>query len=160
MVAKVGQHLGIFCPYIGVYSLEMNDDFITTADFGSLLGVKPRRARQILAEAAAVGFQLEADRYGTRLVPRPLAFALKAAHAAGRDVAALRLDVSLHAFLARDARAVEPDAIDVLIYTAAEVAIVREAVGALTAAAGGLNGGDYQAPAWTNLGLPDPRLGL
>lgn len=142
----------------------VTDDFYSTNDFSSLLGVKPRRGRQILAEAEAVGFQLEADRNGSRLVPRKLAVAIKAAHAAGREVAALRLDASLSAFLARDARAVEPDPLDVLIFTATELAIMREAIAALSAAAAaaaaGLVGGDFKPPVWSNLGLPDPRLGL
>lgn len=123
------------------------NDYLTPAQLASFLGVRERTTRGILAELEALGFRLEQGAHGARLCPAKLAAAIKATRTQQREVASLRLDPGLNGFLARDARGVEPDPLDVLLYTATEVAVVREAVGALTAAAGGLVGGDYRAPA-------------
>ena len=139
----------------------MNDDLLLPGDFAALMGVRPRRGRQILAELEAVGFRLEPDNRGARQVPRQVAEAAKAAHQAGRELASLRLNVALTPFLARDARGVEPDSLDVLIYTAVEVSIVREAIALLSEALStGAQRSSYRALSFKNSSLPDPRQGL
>ena len=139
----------------------MNDDLLLPGDFAALMGVRPRRGRQILAELEAVGFKLEPDNRGARQVPRQVAEAAKAAHQAGRELASLRLNVALTPYLQRDVRGVEPDALDILIYTACEVAIVREAVAVLAEAlTTGASRSSYRDLSFKNAGLPDPRQGL
>lgn len=135
----------------------MNDDLLLPSQFAAFMGVRERRGRQLLAELEAVGFVLTPDNRGARQVPRQVAEAAKAAHQAGRELASLRLNVSLTPHLARDSRGVEPDSLDVLIFTAVETAIVREAVAVLSEA---LRTGTHRPLSFKNASLPDPRNGL
>ncbi len=139
----------------------MNDDLLLPSQFASYMGVRERRGRQLLAELEAVGFVLTPDNRGARQVPRPVAEAAKAAHRAGKELASLRLNVALTPYLARDARGVEPSALDTLIFTAVEVAICREAVAVLAEALStGAQRSSYRALSFRNASLPDPRQGL
>ena len=137
------------------------DDFLYPTEFGAVLGVRERQVRKILGELVVLGFKLGVGRGGVRLCPRPLAAAVKAARERGKELSALRLDPSLEAFLARDARGVEPDGLDMLIFCAAEHAILRETLGALaeTVRTALPNAGNRMAN-FKALGLPDPRNGL
>lgn len=144
--------------------MDANDsvnDYLRPAEFAALLGVKPRRARQLLGELEALGFAFQPDMHGARLCPRPVAAAALSAHQAQREMVTLRLDPTLTPFLARDARGVKPDPLDVLIFVAAELAIVREAVSAVAettrAALPHMAG---RTPNWRSLNIPDPRSGL
>lgn len=137
------------------------NDYLRPGELASYLGLRDRQTRKVLAELESLGFKLEASPGGMRLCPPQLAAAVRAARAQQRDLAALRLDPSLTAFLARDVRGVEPDPIDVLIFTATEVAICREAIGALSEAlTTGASRSSYRALSYKNVGLPDPRNGL
>ena len=139
----------------------MVEDLLLPAQFAALMSVRERRGRQLLAELEALGFVLTPDNRGARQVPRQVAEAAKAAHQAGRDLASLRLNVALTPYLARDVRGVEPDSLDVLIYTAVEVSIVREAVAVLAEAlTTGASRSSYRALSFRNASLPDPRQGL
>ena len=147
-------------PHKRVYGQGVND-YLRPAELGAFLGLKERRTRTVLGELEALGFKLEAAAGGVRLCPPQVAAAVKAYRAQGRELSALRLDPSMTPFLARDSRGVEPSALDVLIFTAVEVAIVREAVGALSEAlTTGAARSSYRALSFTNAGLPDPRNGL
>lgn len=139
----------------------MSSDYLRPAELASFLGVRERQTRKILGELDCLGFRLEVIPGGARTCPPQLAAAVKAYRAQGRELSALRLDPSMTAFLERDARGVEPDPLDVLIYTACEVAIVREAVGALSEAlTSGASRSSYRALSFANASLPDPRNGL
>ncbi len=139
----------------------MSDDVLLPNEFTSYMGVKERRGRQLMDELEAVGFKLETDNRGARLIPRKVAEAAKAAHQGGKELASLRLNAALTPYLQRDARGVEPDSLDVLIYTAGEVAIVREAVALLSEALStGASRSSYRALSFANASLPDPRQGL
>ena len=140
---------------------DSTDDYVRPAEFAALLGVKPRRGRQLLGELEALGFVLQSDTRGARLCPRPVAAAALAAYQARRDMATLRLDADLGRYLARDARGVEPDPLDVLVFVASEVAIVREAVAAISdTVRTALPNMSHRMPNYKSLGIPDPRNGL
>lgn len=140
---------------------DSTNDFLKPAEFAALLGVKPRRARQLLGELEALGFAFQPDMRGARLCPRPVAAAALSAHQARREIATLRLDPTLTPFLARDARGVEADALDVLIFVAGEHAILREAVGATAdVVRTALPNMTHRMPNYRSLGIPDPRNGL
>lgn len=137
------------------------NDHLKPAEFAALLGVKPRRARQVLGELEALGFSFQPDMRGARLCPRPVAAAALSAHQARREIATLRLDPTLTPFLARDARGVEPDPLDVLVFVAGEQAILRGAVGAIAdVVRTALPNMAGRTPNWRSLGVPDPRNGL
>jgi hypothetical protein len=139
----------------------MTDDHLTPSQLGAFLGLRERATRGVLSDLEALGFKLEPTSYGGRRCPAKLAAAVKAARAAGHDVASLRLNPALHAFLALDARGVEPDPLDVLIFAAAELAIAREVIGEVTRAVEvGVQSGVKRPFSWRNSGLPDPKVGL
>lgn len=77
---------------------DSTNDFLRPAEFAALLGVRPRRARQVLGELEALGFSFEPDMRGARLCPRPVAAAVRAAQKSQRELATLRLDTSLERF--------------------------------------------------------------
>lgn len=140
---------------------DSSDDFVRPAEFASLLGVKPRRGRQLLGELEALGFVLQSDMRGARLCPRPVAAAALAAYQARRDMATLRLDAALGRYLSRDARGTEPDPLDVLVFVASEQAILRETIGAVAdTVRTALPHRAHRMPNFRSLGVPDPRNGL
>ena len=156
----MGRRAARHSPHKRVYGQIVND-FLRPAELGAFLGLKERRTRTVLGELEALGFRLEAAAGGIRLCPPQVAAAVKAYRAQGRELAALRLDPSMTPYLQRDSRGAEPDPVDVLIFTACELSIVREAVGALSEALStGASRNSYRALSFRNAGLPDPRQGL
>lgn len=144
----------------------MNDsdstaDYLRPSELGAFLGVGERQTRKVLGELEAYGFNLAVGQQGVRYCPPGLASAVKAARQRGKELAVLRLDPALSPYLARDARGAEPDSLDVLVFVAAEHAILREAVGAIAdtirTALPHMSG---RTPNWRSLGVPDPRNGL
>lgn len=139
----------------------MDRDVLLPAQFASFLGVKERRGRQLLAELELVGFALESDNRGARLIPRKVAEAAKAAHQGGKEFASLTLNPALTAYLRRDARGAEVDPLGVLIYVGGEIGICREAIAVLSETlTTGASRNSYRALSYANAGLPDPRNGL
>lgn len=140
---------------------DSTNDYLRPGELGAVLGVGERQTRKILGELAALGFKLEVGTQGSRYCPPGLASAVKAARSRGKELSSLRLDPALAPYLARDARGVEPDALDVLVFVAAEHAILREAVGAIAdtirTALPHMAG---RTPNYRSLGVPDPRNGL
>lgn len=131
-------------------------------EFAALLGVKERRARLILGELEALGFNLEVAQHGARLIPAGLAGAVRAARARGHELPALRLDEGLAKYLRNDDQDEDLDPLALLIETRGEVAIMREVLGALykSLASGSMRYG-YVAPQnWDFLAVPDPKRGL
>lgn len=142
----------------------MNDstnEYLRPGELGAFLGVGERQTRKVLGELGALGFKLEVGTQGSRYCPPALAGAVKAARERGKELAVLRLDPALAPYLARDARGAEPDALDVLVFVAAEHAILREAVGSIAdSVRQALPHMVGRTPNWRSLGVPDPRNGL
>jgi hypothetical protein len=133
-----------------------------TAQLVNLWGVSARRVRALLGELEALGFALEADEYGARRVPGPLAEAVKITRQAGLALSTLRERDELQVYLPRDERAEPVDELAVLIRASAELSILREAVGGLSQALehARTTGANVHAVDWSWLGLPDARRGL
>ena len=156
----MGRRAARHSPHTGVYSQIVND-FLRPAELGAFLGLRERQTRKVLGELEALGFKLETLPGGIRTCPPQVAAAAKAYRAQGRELAALRLDPSMTAYLNRDARGVEPDPLNILIFTATDLVICREAIGALSEAlTTGASRNSYRALSYKNLALPDPRQGL
>lgn len=140
---------------------DSTDDHFRPGELAAFLGVRERTTRKILGELEALGFKLEPAPQGVRLCPTAVAAAVKAARERGQELLALRLNPAMTPYLERDVRGAEPDALSVLIYTAAEVAVVREMGGTM---ANALNVPTVRANlrpfSWANASLPDPRNGL
>ena len=114
-----------------------------------------------MGELETLGFELETDYYGARLVPAAVVRAVRAARAEKRGLDTLRTDPTLRSFLKRSGRNEDVDALEALIEARGELAIMRELVGAMHQALQGLaTPASYQEPSWSFLDLPDPRLGL
>lgn len=139
------------------------NDYLRPSELGAFLGVAERTVRRILGELSALGFALEPGQQGVRYCPPALAAAVKSARQRGKELSTLRLDPALAPFLARDARGTEPDPLDVLVFVAAEHAILRETIGAVadtvrTALPHMTH--RMRMPNFKSLGVPDPRNGL
>lgn len=136
-------------------------DFLKPSELATFLGLQSRMTRKILGELEALGFTLPVGQQGTRMCPPGLAAAVKTARDQGKELASLLLDPALTPFLARDARGVEPDPLDVLVFATAEIGIVREAVAVMASALNVPSVRSAMRPfSWTNASLPDPRNGL
>lgn len=151
-------------PHKRSYGAGMSDstqNLLRPGELGAVLGIRERMTHRVLGELEALGFRLEQGPQGVRLCPVGLAAAVKAARERGQELSALRLNPAMTPYLNQDAQGAEPDALSVLIYAAAELAIVREGFGVMATA---LNNPVVRAGvrpfSWTNAGLPDPRNGL
>lgn len=117
--------------------------------------------RRIVGELEALGFRLEPDAGGARLCPPGLAEAVRVARSQKRELAALRLDPAMSRFLTPGAAAENLDALDLLIYVSAELAIIREVAGNMAVAMStGVAQLSYKPFSWTNVACPDPRHSL
>jgi hypothetical protein len=155
----------VLCPHVRPYRAVMDNDTapsLRSTELAALLGVNERRARQILGELEALGFNLETAQYGARCVPAGLAAAVKLARTEGRELASLRVDDSLRSYLKADRQGAELDPLTLLVEGRAEVAVLREVVGALfQSLSQGSQRLGYKAPqSWAFIGVPDPRRGL
>lgn len=119
--------------------------------------------RRVMAELEALGFRLEPDVNGSRAIHPQLAEAVRIARSQKKELAALRVDPAMAQFLTPGAATDTLDPLDVLIFIAAEVSILRETVGIMTYA---MSVGIVQLAqrpgvfGWSNSALPDPRHSL
>jgi hypothetical protein len=145
-------------------SEEQNDSrgaLLRPQQLASFLGVGDRQTRKLLGEIEALGFKLEPDTDGARLCPPGLAAAVKACRAQKRELSSLRLDAAMSRYLAPGAGVDEADPLALLIYVAAEVAIVREVVAtAANALTVGAAATSFRPFSWSANSLPDPKLAL
>lgn len=131
--------------------------YLRPSELAAFLGLKDRATRKVLGELEALGFKLEPAPGGVRLCAPQLAEAVKTARTAGQELAVLRLDPSLIPFLAQNGAGRELDPLDVLIFTATELAICREVIGTM---ANALTSSGFRPFSFKNASLPDPRLNL
>lgn len=139
----------------------MDDTLLKTNAVASMWGVSERQTRNIMSALEQLGFKLEVDFHGARMLPLAVAAATKAVRQAGLELASLRDREDMTRFLRPDAAPAD-DAFTDLLELRTEVSIVREVLGELTRSlSGGSRRYGYTAPtSWAFLGLPDPRRGL
>lgn len=161
-----GKGGGMPPPHNAAYGTGMTttdtDKPLRPSEFAAVLGVSERRARQVLGELEALGFDLEITQHGARLIPGGLAGAVRAARARGHELPALRLDEGLSKYLKNDDEGDDLDPLALLIEARGEQAILREVVGALhrSLASGSMRLGYVAPSSWDFLGVPDPKRGM
>lgn len=134
---------------------------LKTSACAALWGVSERQARNLFAQLEAVGFQLEVDYHGGRLLPLAVATAAKSVRQVGLELASLRDRNDLKQHLRPDAAPAD-DKLPDLIELRTDVSILREIVGALhKSLSSGSTRLGYVAPTdWGFLAVPDPKRGL
>lgn len=131
-------------------------------ELAPLWGVSERQARNIFARLEQMGFLIDFDYHGTRVLPAAVAHAVKACRQAGVDIETLTERYEMRRYYLRRLDVPLEHALVDLLEMRTEVVILREIVGALhRSLAGGTQRLDFTVPSdWGWLGVPDPRLGL
>ena len=129
------------------------NQYLSTAALAKRLCLSSRGARYLLARLEHLGFALETGHYGARLIPVKLADLIVELRAAKQPLRRLKDHPKAQAFLKASF-----DSHEVLIQLRVEVALLREIVGVLHKLQ--RERGTMARTNWSELGLPDPRVGL
>jgi len=128
----------------------MESEHLTTSDLAALLGLTQRRAQQLMAALEGLGFALERDRLGARLIPRPLALLVARVREEGKGLEALLTMPEARPYLRASPSVALGEMVGVAFYTLRQV---RKALALLGASL------PSWPPrwAWQEAGLADPR---
>jgi len=125
---------------------------MSASDLAARLGVSLRRGQQLLAALEALGFQVQRDRFGGSLIPRPLALLVARVREESQDLEALLSMPEAWTYLRTHTGAALGEALGQTLHA---VALVRRALAAL----------DRSSPlppwgargAWEEAGLEAPQ---
>lgn len=133
---------------------------LKTSALSAMWGVSERQTRNILSQLEQFGFRLEVSNHGARELPLAVASAVKATRQAGLDLSTLRDREDLQRHL--NPKAATDDPLETLVDMRAEVAIIREILGALeqSLSGGSVRYGFSPPQNWGFLAVPSPRRGL
>jgi len=106
----------------------MESEHLTTSDLAARLGLSLRRGQQLMAALEALGFQVQRDRYGGRLIPRGLVELVVRAREEGKDLEALLDLPEAWTYLRTHPGAALGEALGQVLHA---VALVRRALAAL-----------------------------
>jgi len=128
----------------------MESEHLTTSDLAALLGLTQRRAQQLMAALEALGFQVQRDRFGGRLIPRGLGELVARVREEGKDLEALLSMPEARPYLGASPSVSLGEEIGRAVYSLRQV---RKALATLGASL------PSWPPrwAWQEAGLADPR---
>jgi hypothetical protein len=126
------------------------DNILRSGQLDTFWGITQRHTLNIIAELEGLGFVFKPDYYGARQIPLEVATAVRDLRTKEKPLSELLLRADLEAF-----RGSEMDTLEVLIENRAELAVLRETVGAVWKSLQG--GSPIPQLDWRSLGLPSAR---